>query len=506
MRRHFVEYLMISLFISVCSGCGKFEASRREKRTSREQWKTAQRLWQQRDVHAYSAWMAIDPKSHQGMVARNLLARAEVHYLDGIRLFRDQNTAAARNAFIKGAAIAPIDPIHYLPLARIYKQRGLQESAAKYYRKYIEALPDAAHISEVRSELAKLDLGLGEVFDPPKSDAFRTTQQQPHWALSQLFAAVSMTSIAVFVLLLLIGLWRSRGVSLDRLIEKNPELHSAIAYLLGSLRHELLKHRIGAVSDVLAVSGPIKVNAEQRIFLKNRLFGGVPLLQAWDAHLLAFVRVLGDRLNLYRDSAFRRARRAIRTLSTLQPLLNGLDSKIVQKLKQAHAELIGFDQALAFKQRQLVRTRIDDFLFNQVLGEVRGEYATSSIALDELGFRAIDRAIEVEVARIDLVLILKNIIRNAILAVGREPDDRRVHIEVRVELEPTGEEAVRICVADSSREPLATDAIYSREMDSGLGLVNMAVNRYNGAIEVNPGRNGYAKEVAIRFFRAFEDS
>ena len=76
---------------------------------------------------------------------------------------------------------------------------------------------------------------------------------------------------------------------------------------------------------------------------------------------------------------------------------------------------------------------------------------------------------------------------------------------MRVELEPTGEEAVRICVAESSREPLDMEAIYYREMSSGLGLVNMAVNRYNGAIEVNPGRNGFAKEVAIRFFRAFED-
>jgi hypothetical protein len=102
------------------------------------------------------------------------------------------------------------------------------------------------------------------------------------------------------------------------------------------------------------------------------------------------------------------------------------------------------------------------------------------------------------------VLILKNVVRNAILAMERATPPRRLRLDVQLVLEPTGEEVVRIRVSDTSREPLSTEAIYDRRLDRGLGLVTAALTRYEGAIEVREGVDGYEKAVVLRFFRVLD--
>jgi signal transduction histidine kinase len=154
---------------------------------------------------------------------------------------------------------------------------------------------------------------------------------------------------------------------------------------------------------------------------------------------------------------------------------------------------------------RLVRSPIDDVLLDEVVDQVRSEYAPSQVALDDLQVRAPHEPVEVEVFRVDLVLILKNIVRNAVLAVGRAPAPRRIALDVQLDLEPTGEEVVRLRVRDTSRESLTTQAIYDRRVDRGLGLVTAALTRYDGAIEVEPGGDGYEKAVVVRFFRALDD-
>jgi C4-dicarboxylate-specific signal transduction histidine kinase len=108
----------------------------------------------------------------------------------------------------------------------------------------------------------------------------------------------------------------------------------------------------------------------------------------------------------------------------------------------------------------------------------------------------------VEVFRVDLVLVLKNVVRNAILAVGRAAPPRHVAVRVELELEPTGDETVRLRVLDSSPEALDPEVLFDRRVDRGLGLVAAAVRRYGGAIDVEPEREApYTKAVVVSFFR-----
>jgi C4-dicarboxylate-specific signal transduction histidine kinase len=153
----------------------------------------------------------------------------------------------------------------------------------------------------------------------------------------------------------------------------------------------------------------------------------------------------------------------------------------------------------------MVRTRVDGSLLREVVDEVRSEYAAGRVRLDAVSIRAPEPAPMVEVFHVDLVLVLKNVVRNAILAAGRAPAPRRVGIDVETRVEVTGEELVRIVVRDSSEEPLDTEQIYARRMDRGLGLVTAALARYDGVIEVEPGGAGWAKAVVVRFFRAYGD-
>ncbi|MCZ7685452.1 MAG: hypothetical protein M5U28_44420 [Sandaracinaceae bacterium] len=83
--------------------------------------------------------------------------------------------------------------------------------------------------------------------------------------------------------------------------------------------------------------------------------------------------------------------------------------------------------------------------------QVRSEYAAGRVRLDEVVIRAPEPAPMVEVFHVDLVLVLKNVVRNAILAVGKDDPPRRIGLDVTTEVEPTGEETVRVNVRGHQR-------------------------------------------------------
>jgi hypothetical protein len=464
-----------------------------------EQWQRAVALWQAADESAYDTWTAIDPGSAYGEKARRLLAEADAHYRKGIGHFRAGSVSAAREEFARAVAIAPIDPDEYFPLAQICEKHGLNETAAKYYGKYVGARPAGPRVAEARANLSRIVV-LGDWETP--GDRVAAPQPRP-----SPFSGPVLAGIACLLVLAALGVFvaarRGLGVSLAHLIDRHPELHTAIAYLIGSLRHELLKHRIGAVRGVLSVLQLEVASPEQRTFLHDRLYGGVRLEDAWRAHLTAFERALGHRLNLRLDREFRVASRAIGRIVRIEGDLAAGRSGAALGLARAQKKLLAFDLFLSAQQARLVRTTVDQPLLRQVCDEVRGEYATSSVALDELNVAAVERSLQVEVPREDLVLILKNILRNAILAVADRPSDRRVGIFVQVDLEPTGVEAVRIRICDTNEDVLLAETIRKQSMDSGLGLVAAAVRRYRGAIEVRPCPAPFAKEVTVRFFKAY---
>lgn len=476
------------------------------------EWHAALRDWEQtRNPAAYEAWLAIDERFPEGQEAHRRIREADRLYREGISRVA-AGDEGAREPFEEAVRTAPMDPRLYLPLARAFRAQAelapdnphLFIRSAEYYRKFLTLAPDDPDHEAARRELEQLDpeSALAPLETPA---ATPTLPAETPWTSTPLAAASVLSVIAVLLALAALAVLLSRrtGKSLAELAEKRPELHPAIAYLVSSLRHELLKHRIGAVASGIDAIAEGRANSPQRAFVSTRLYGGEPLGDAWEGHLRAFERALGPELDLRRrDRGFRRAASAIALIGKLQPAIDRGDARASQRLRQAHAELGRLDRALASLVSRMVRTRVDDALVRAVLDAVQNEYAASRVALAPIAIETPHPAPEVEVFRVDLVLVLKNVLRNAILAVGKTTPPGRVKVEVAVELEPTGEENVVIRVLDTSPETLTTEAIYERRVDRGLGLVTAALTRYDGAIVVEPADPPWAKAVSLRFFRA----
>jgi hypothetical protein len=476
--------LIVCLLLS--SSCGEPWSGGDEAR------RAARALWEARDPGAYDAWRALPA----GGPERALLARADARYRDGIeRLERVQ--AGAKEALRDGVALAPMDPALYLRLARACRARGLGVRAQEYFLKYLRARPDAPDAARVRREVLALDPELGDIFEA--EDPGGVVGEVPRGLLPILLAALVALGA---VLLLVRELRRPRGVSLAVLARQSPELHPSIAYLVSSLRHELLKHRIGAVGDAVRALDGGGATPAQREFLARRLFAG-SLVEAWEGHLRAFERAFGARLDLRRaDRSFRTAARAIFALSGLEPAVLAGRTGATARLRRAHAKLAAFDRALASLGDSLVRTTVDEALLRFVIDEVRSEVLAGRVPLDEVTVAPVPHGVEVEVFRFDLVTVLKNLVRNAVLAVDRAGAPRRVGLDVRVDLDETGLELVRLRVRDTSAEPVSLEGVRERRPDRGLGLVSLALLRYDGALEVEPGDDVWAKGVTVRFFRA----
>ena len=504
----------------IASGCGDDAASERRESDAHASWQQADAAWQARRVGAHALWLALDIETTDGRRAHQRLARADARYRDGIaRLARGD--LGARTAFERAAEIGPMNPELYLPLARAYRDRGFELRAAQYYSKYLTMAPAAGEAALARSELAALELDpeLADVLEPvemPDSDAVtaeakgqgRASGPDPtagpsvwKWTAAGLGVGAALALLASVLVLS----WRKRGRSLDVLVERHPEWHPAIAYLVGALRHELLKHRVGAVAHAVLALERGEATIADREFLLSRLYGGQPILAAWAGHLGAFERTLGYHLDLGRDRHFRRASRALRVMVAVQAALLRGDRRAISRLGRAHRTLLELDDYLSGLGRSLVRCQVDRELVDHVLGEVCSEYGPSQVALDDLSVEPVPADISVEVFRVDLVLILKNLVRNAILAAGAGAAPRRVRITVATKLVPTGDEVVRIAVHDTGDDSLTTEAIREQRVDRGLGLVMGALLRYDGSIRVEPGTDGYAKSIAIRFFRASDD-
>ena len=507
MRRLFALLVTLGLLFTA-SGCGESDDARRTR------WADALTLWDtEHEPSSYGEWTTLPAGTPEALEANRRLREAERHYRAGIALV-ESGDPGARVAFEEAVRTGPMNPALYLPLARAFRgQAELQPDnphlfirAAEYYRKYLALAPGDPHIADARLELEELDPTSTQFLEPTNirtdTNAARDGTARLQWATSLTLASLTLALLTIF----LIARKRSRARSLAEFTQERPELHPAIAYLIATLRHELLKHRIGAVaSSLLDLPDTQLMEAKQRAFIAERLFTGEPLLSAWQSHLQSFERALGHDLDLRRgDLSFRLADKAIRQITKLEIKARRGDSEALVKIARALVHLRALDIALAQLVAGLVRTRLDATLARAVFDEVRTEYASGEVKLDGVAIDAPDPAPYIEVFRVDLVLILKNVIRNALLAVGQGEAPRRIAIEVQVDLLPTGEENVVLRVLDSSPDVLTTEAIYERRVDRGLGLVTAALTRYDGAILVEEAALPYRKAVCIRFFRAFD--
>ncbi len=466
---------------------------------TRQQWELAEKAWQRGEAGAYALWKDLGTDTSIGREAQRRLAQADPFYREGVELLREGDPNA-RQSLARGVELAPMDPSLYLPLARACRDQGLSLRAAEYYTKFLTAFPDGERAEEARAELRRLDPQLAGVFESrtvlPRAPA---APERSPWVL--VLVGVLLGGILTLTGQTVVRFFRTRGVSLEKLVEGSPEFHPAIAYLVGSLRHELLKHRIGAAADAIRNAG----DEERLTFLRKRLYGGQPLVEAWEAHLNAFERALGHRVDLHRDRSFRRGGRAIRKIARLEDGIAAGSGRSLRELAKAHTTLMELDRQLADLIGALIRTLVDESLLEEVAREVRAEHSAGAVELETLAIDAPEERVVLDVFRVDLVLILKNILRNAILAVAEDPAPRHVCLDAVLELEPTGEETVRIRVHDSSSKELDPEVLFDRRVDRGLGLVAAAVHRYGGTIDVEGAEEPYEKRVVIAFFRTFDD-
>ena len=507
MLRFRLALALTLVFACACAGCDEGDDARRAR------WEQALVRWEtSHEPSSYAEWSTLPAESPEALEAQRRLREAERHYRAGIRLV-ESGDPGAREEFEEAVRTGPMNPALYLPLARAFRgQAELQPDnphlfirAAEYYRKFIALAPRDPSVADARLELEELDPTSTQFLEPtstePRDATDRESAVRLQWASSLTLASLTLALLTLF----LVARSRKRSSSLSELTRERPELHPAIAYLVATLRHELLKHRIGAVASSLQGEQTAELASKQRAFIAERLFTGEPLLRAWENHLASFERGLGNDLDLRRgDPAFRLADRAMRRIASLETRARRGDSDALLKIAAELSHLRALDRSLAQLVAGLVRTRLDATLARAVFDEVRTEHAAGEVKLDGVAIDAPDPAPFVEVFRVDLVLILKNVIRNALVAVGQSEAPRRIAIEVQVDLLPTGEENVVLRVLDSSPDVLTTESIHERRVDRGLGLVTAALTRYDGAILVEEAAAPYRKAVCIRFFRAFD--
>ncbi|HEX7597940.1 MAG TPA: hypothetical protein VF518_06975, partial [Polyangia bacterium] len=478
--------------LAVLAGCGPSTHELDERA-----WSHAQALWTRGEhAAAFRAWRQLRPGSVQAMEAHRRLQEADRQYGKAVALFR-ADQPGVREAMVTAMALAPMNPAHYLPLARACRDRGMLWRAADLYRKYLAQQPPPDDAVTVHNELEAL---------PGDSSPFPPAFEERPGVAVVIAEKVSPLSSWWLALAAFPGgflLWRWRGRlrwrRLGDLVLDRPELHQTVAYQIGCLRHEFLKHRVGAVAEVLHDIQTGRATAEQRRFMEERLGQGEPLLVAWRTHLTSLQRSLGARMPLERsDPLFRDAGRALEVLAAAaRP---GLLLK-PHRLAAAQATLVRLDRDLVELVGALACCRVDEAFLREVVDTTRSEWASGRVEIDHLHIGPVPEPVELDVYRADLGIVLKNVVRNAIQALDRSPSPRRLAVDMRVEMEPTGEEVVRLRVQDASEEAVAQNA-GAHTVEHGLGIVAVALQRYDGSLEVARGDPGYAKAVVIRLFRS----
>jgi signal transduction histidine kinase len=401
--------------------------------------------------------------------------------------------AGSRETLVQALALAPMDPALYLPFARACRHRGAVWRAADFYRKYLARNPHGAEAEAARAELGVLG---GDPDFPPDFDQREVAGGASSLGIGWLRGVGAAGATFLLLGLLVLVSRRRRVRPLRQMVKERPEAHQTVAYHIGCLRHEFLKHRIGAAGEALDAVVAGRASEAQRRFLDERLCRGEPLLAAWRAHVAAIDRSLGlARSVADSDPLFRDAERALVTLGRAAS-----KASASRGLAEARTCLQRFDRELGDLAGRLSSCLLDKAFFDDALASTRSEWASGKVELDEIVVGPIPDGIAVDVYRTDLRIVLKNLFRNAIAALADSARPRRLAVDVLLDLEPTGEEVVRIRVRDSGCSAPSTIAAGGVDVEHGLGIVRTALLRYDGALEVHSGEGGYTKAVIVRLF------
>jgi tetratricopeptide (TPR) repeat protein len=286
-----------------------------------------------------------------------------------------------------------------------------------------------------------------------------------------------------------VSAWRSS--TLADLLRVAPGAAGEVAGRLAAIRHEVIKHRLSALTAVAAaLDGG---DPEPAAWLAARLAGPDGVFARYDAYIAALValgRQHGVALDLVDvdpvvgpvSRALALLRGQVGSLQRGQPAASGALRAAAALIEPASERMSALIQEASSVVLDGARWR--------AMWEAAGPHG------DGPSFEAAGPALRVRVHGADLEDVLVNLLRNASRA-SAASGGAVVRAEVSVDEDPvTGVVLARVVVADQAPAPLPQAALRAPVAGRGLSVVVAAVRRAGGAIRV-VSVPGFSKGVAV---------
>jgi signal transduction histidine kinase len=455
------------------------------------------------DRCAFLDFAAIPEGTIERKEAEALLDAAEEEFQKALQLFAEAlaDDAAGRKtraqakleevpvAFAEGLTRAPMRPHLLLKIGDVYLSAENYERAAYFYRRYALFTQESKH---------ELEVFCLEEQAPSLTEELVTTLNEDETSWWPIYLGSAFSLLAMIMAMIYLRDKR-KGITLEEFSRKVPEAGPEIAREISCIRHELIKHRLGLA--------PALIKAEEtegvREFVLARLGGD--LVGDFERHIESLQRIASGRLEHPDDDPLLRPlARAVRRASKTSRMLSraGDTKKAKKELETVRADLLIADRALARLVSALGQTMLDASFLRDAVAGVRQEPRAQGLPLDAINYAEITPAPLVSIPRVDLSIVVKNLVRNALVALGSSAEKKLLSLEVSLELEPTGEESVLLKIKDSAEK--MPEAIDHAPAGRGLWIVQKTLQRYDGAIsiEAEPEGTTYHKAIVVRLFRA----
>jgi tetratricopeptide (TPR) repeat protein len=285
---------------------------------------------------------------------------------------------------------------------------------------------------------------------------------------------------------------RLRGLTLARAVARHPALFPEVSRALGELRHDVLKHRAGA----LGLAGDQGAAREE---LARALLEPTPTSTiVADTHARLVGAARGQGVDL-RPLAREPALGPLAADLSLAERLVAAAPMDARRLLEIDARLRGpRAEALAELLRQGPRTRLGAAELSAWIAAIEASARAEGVAWRAPALTLAELDVDFPVESGALHAIFANLLRNAQAAVGSAEDG---HVIVRVERsrDVTGRQVATLLVGDSATGTLTLDAIEARESGRGLAIVRDLVRTWSGHLVIRDEPAPYRKVVGACF-------
>jgi Flp pilus assembly protein TadD len=287
---------------------------------------------------------------------------------------------------------------------------------------------------------------------------------------------------------------RLRGLTLARAVARHPALFPEVSRALGELRHDVLKHRAGA----LGLAGDVAGGAA-REELARALLEPIPtsaIVADTHARLVGAARGQGA---LLRPLAREPALGPLAADLSLAERLVAAAPLDARRLLEIDARLRGpHADALADLLRLGPRTRLGAAELSTWIAAVEASVRTEGGAWRAPALTLAELDVDFPVESGALHAIFANLLRNA-QAAAADAEDGHVIVRVERERDVTGRQLATLLVGDSAAGSLTLDAIEARESGRGLAIVRDLVRTWSGHLVIRDEPAPYRKVVGACF-------